>query len=181
VRPHPTKPGRGRGAALIAIALAAVLCAALLASPAGARPRHAPLPDRAAHSRTVAKRARNASLGEIVLTNLRGRTLYTLSAEVRGKFICTGACLSTWHPLVVPKGVKPLGPTRLGLVKRPDGRMQVTFRGRPLYTFSGDARAGQANGEGFEDVGTWHAASLGKITHREPPSQPEESPSPYPY
>ncbi len=181
MRSHPTKPGRARGAALLAIGLAVALCTALLATAASARPHHAALPDRAAHSRTVARKARNAGLGEIVLTNLKRRTLYTLSAEVRGKFICTGACLSTWHPLVLPKGVKPLGPTRLGLVKRPDGRMQVTFHARPLYTFSGDTRPGQANGEGFKDVGTWHAASLGKIKHREAPPQSEEAPYPYPY
>lgn len=44
-------------------------------------------------------------------------------------------------------------------MKRPDGRRQVTFRGLPLYTFDGDAKKGAANGEGFRDVGTWHAAS----------------------
>ena len=176
MRSHSSHPRQTRAVALLALVLATALCAAVLAAPAGAR-SHTGALDKAAHSRTVAKKARNAKLGEIILTNLKGRTLYTLSAEVKGRFICTGACLSTWHPLVVPQGVKPLGPTRLGLVKRPDGRMQVTFKGRPLYTFDGDTKAGQANGEGFKDVGTWHAASLGKITHSEPP---EESPNPYP-
>ncbi len=179
MRFHSSHPRQSRAAALVALALATALCAAVLAAPAAAAGSHIGAPDKAGHSRTVAKKARNASLGKIVLTNLKGRTLYTLSAEVKGRFICTGACLSTWHPLVVPKGVKPLGPTRLGLVKRPDGRMQVTFKGRPLYAFAGDTRAGQANGEGFKDVGTWHAASLGKISHSEPPQ--EENPSPYPY
>ena len=43
---------------------------------------------------------------------------------------------------------------------------QVTFKGRPLYSFSGDSRAGDVNGEGIKDVGTWHAA----VTAKAPPS-----------
>ena len=35
----------------------------------------------------------------------------------------------------------------------------MTFEGRPLYTFDGDSKKGDANGEGFKDVGTWHAAT----------------------
>lgn len=176
MRFHSSHPRQNRAAALLALALATALCAAVLAAPAGAR-SHVGALDKAVHSRTVAKKARNASLGKIVLTNLKGHTLYTLSAEVKGHFICTGACLAEWHPLTVPKGVKPLGPTHLGLVKRPGGQMQVTFKGRPLYAFAGDTKAGQANGEGFKDVGTWHAASLGTISHGESP--PPGSPYPY--
>lgn len=97
--------------------------------------------------------------GRTVLTNNQGLTLYSLSVEKHGRFICTGSCLSTWIPLVVRPGVKPVGPVALGTVKRPDGRRQVTFEGRPLYRFDGDSRKGQAKGEGFKDVGTWHAAT----------------------
>ena len=94
-----------------------------------------------------------------MLTNDQGRTLYSLSAENNGKFICTGSCLSAWHPLIVPAGVKPTGPVKLGTIKRPEGGTQVTYKGRPLYRFSGDTKAGEANGEGIKDVGTWHAAT----------------------
>ncbi|HEY7949389.1 MAG TPA: hypothetical protein VID51_00985 [Solirubrobacterales bacterium] len=114
----------------------------------------------ATSSKRVAKQAQNATLGKTILTTLAGRTLYTLSAETKGTFICKGGCLVAWHPLYVAAGVKPTGPVKLGTIKRPDnGRRQVTFRGRPLYTFDGDERAGDANGEGFKDVGTWHAAA----------------------
>ena len=128
----------------------------------------------------MAKKANNATLGETVLTSLKNRTLYTLSAEVNGRFICVGTCLSTWHPLVVAANVKPIGPTRLGKVRRPDGRFQVTFKGRPLYAFAGDTKAGDANGQGFKDVGTWHAASLGKISSQPAPQPQPENPN-YPY
>jgi predicted lipoprotein with Yx(FWY)xxD motif len=108
-------------------------------------------------TRLVTKASRNASLGQTILTTKRGRTLYSLSAEGGGTFICTAACLSVWHPLIVPAGVKPIGPVRLGTVTRPEGGVQVTYRGRPLYSFSGDTGPGQTNGQGIADVGTWGA------------------------
>ncbi len=108
-------------------------------------------------SKRVVKEAH--ALGHTVLTNNQGLTLYSLSVEKHGHFICTGTCVSTWIPLLVRPGVKPTGPVALGTVKRPNGKRQVTFNGRPLYTFDGDSRKGEANGEGFKDVGTWHAAA----------------------
>jgi predicted lipoprotein with Yx(FWY)xxD motif len=90
------------------------------------------------------------------------KTLYTLSAERHGKFICTEAsgCTGIWHPLTVASGVVPKGPVKLGTIKRPEGTVQVTYRGLPLYTFASDKKRGQVKGEGLKDVGTWHAAFL---------------------
>ncbi|HEY3483447.1 MAG TPA: hypothetical protein VGL02_31630, partial [Streptomyces sp.] len=127
--------------------------------------------------KVVVKEAENPTLGQTVLTTTKGRTLYSLSVETHGRFVCTGACLGTWKPLVVPRGVKPKGPVKLGTIRRPDGKTQVTFKGRPLYSFNGDTKAGEDNGEGFKDVGTWHAA---KVATSAPPA-PEAGPTPYPY
>jgi len=44
-----------------------------------------------------------------------------------------------------------------GFVKRPDGTMQVAYKGMPLYTFAQDKAPGEANGQGIKDVGTWTA------------------------
>jgi predicted lipoprotein with Yx(FWY)xxD motif len=152
------------------------LAAAALALPAAA----------AAATKSVAKEGTVASLGKTVLTNNAGRTLYSLSVEKHGNFICTGGCLATWKPLVVTAGTKPTGPATLGTVKRPDGRTQVTYKGRPLYTFKGDSKSGEANGEGIKDVGTWHAATLASSSAapESPPGQepsPPSNPPPYPY
>jgi predicted lipoprotein with Yx(FWY)xxD motif len=68
---------------------------------------------------------------------------------------------------------------KLGTIERPDGRTQVTFKGRPLYSFSGDSKAGDVNGEGIKDVGTWHAAVTAKAPPK-PEPQPQPEP-PYPY
>jgi predicted lipoprotein with Yx(FWY)xxD motif len=116
--------------------------------------------------------ASNASLNKKVLVNGKGRTLYSLSAESKRKIICKGACLNLWFPLKIHKGVKPVGAAHLGVMKRHEGFLQVTFKGRPLYRFSGDAKKGQANGEGFKDVGTWHAAAVGTIPAGPPQTTP---------
>ncbi len=130
-------------------------------------------------SKRVAKEAENETLDKTVLTSTTGRTLYSLSVEKHGKFICTDACLSVWHPLTVPAGVKPTGPVKLGTIERPEGGTQVTYRGRPLYRFGADAKAGEANGEGIKDVGTWHAATPPQPkTERAPQPTPE---NPYGY
>jgi predicted lipoprotein with Yx(FWY)xxD motif len=131
-------------------------------------------------SKRVARKGTVQALGRTVLTTRGGHTLYSLSVERHGRFICKGSCLLTWHPLLIARGVKPKGPVKLRTIRRPEGRRQVTFRGRPLYSFSGDLKKGEANGEGFKDVGTWHAAAVGPIGETQP-QPPPESPYPYPY
>ena len=144
----------------VVLIAAAVIAAAALATASGSTSR-------------VATVKTGHALGKTVLVNRAGRTLYSLSAETRGRFICTGTCLSVWHPLAVRKGQKPTGHLSLGTIRRPGGQIQVTYKGKPLYTFSGDHKPGQAKGEGFKDVGTWHAAVVGSAT-----KAPASSPTP---
>jgi predicted lipoprotein with Yx(FWY)xxD motif len=108
----------------------------------------------------LVKTASNPSLG-MILVNSQGMTLYHLSGEQNGKFICTSAaCLGVWHPLVAPTSAAPSadGVSSLGTVKRSDGAVQVTYKGAPLYTFTHDKQSGETNGQGIKDVGTWSAA-----------------------
>jgi predicted lipoprotein with Yx(FWY)xxD motif len=104
--------------------------------------------------------------GKRVLAAANGHTLYSLSAEKKGKFVCTesSGCLALWKPLLIPSGGSVIAPMKLklGSIKRPEGGRQATYRGRPLYTFAEDHRPGTANGEGFKDVGTWHAVAVPK-------------------
>ena len=105
---------------------------------------------------TVVKTAKNAKLGSTILVTLGGRSLYSLSAERNGRFICTDTtCLSLWKPLRVPRGSTPAGVKGLSLVTRPDHTRQVAYKGGPLYTFTGDRKAGDVRGNGFRDVGVW--------------------------
>jgi predicted lipoprotein with Yx(FWY)xxD motif len=111
----------------------------------------------------VVKTVSNGALGATVLVDGRGMTLYHLSGEQNGKFICTSSgCVQIWHPLTVRAGSAPSGTVgSLATVKRPDGTVQVTYQGLPLYTFAQDTAPGQANGQGIKDVGTWSAVTVG--------------------
>jgi predicted lipoprotein with Yx(FWY)xxD motif len=102
----------------------------------------------------------SSALGTI-LVNSQGMTLYHLSGEVNGKFICTSAaCLGVWHPLIAPaSGPSGSEASSLGTVKRPEGTTQVTYKGAPLYTFTEDHQPGETKGQGIKDVGTWSAVT----------------------
>jgi predicted lipoprotein with Yx(FWY)xxD motif len=112
-------------------------------------------------SAALVKTASN-SLGTI-LVDSQGMTLYHLSGEQNGKFICTSsACVGVWHPLIAPSSGAPSGEvSSLGTVKRPDGTMQITYKGTPLYTFTEDQQSGETKGQGIKDVGTWSVIATG--------------------
>ena len=109
--------------------------------------------------------------GKTILVNRRGMTLYHLSVERKGHFICTDStCLSLWKPVVVAKGVTPTGVKSLSVVKRPDGRRQVAYKGGPLYTFVQDRKPGDTKGNGFKDVGVWRVVTVAGTSASTPSS-----------
>jgi predicted lipoprotein with Yx(FWY)xxD motif len=68
-----------------------------------------------------------------ILATVHGRALY-----IRPHSGCSGTCLVSWPPLLMPKGKTiPLGTHCLGTMAR-GHRRQVTYRGKRLYLFSGD-------------------------------------------
>ncbi len=111
----------------------------------------------------VVTTAHNAKLGKTILVTSRGLTLYSLSAERNGRFICkNSSCLAFWIPLRVQKGMKPAGIRGLATIKRPDHTIQVTYRGAPLYRFYLDHKRGDILGNGFRDVGVWRPVAVAK-------------------
>ena len=97
-----------------------------------------------------------------VLVDAKGRALYRSEQERGGMVLCRGACLSFWQPLTVSapptKSSSLVG--RLAVVRRPEGRRQVTDNGRLLYSFKLD-KPGNVTGDGFKDAFgsqkfTWH-------------------------
>jgi predicted lipoprotein with Yx(FWY)xxD motif len=156
--------GKLRASLLVAIAIAAGLTATLLLVTRSGN---------ASGGSALVKTANNASLGRTILVTRNGLTLYSLSAERHGRFICTTAfCLSLWKPLVVARGVTPTGVKGLSVVKRPDAKRQVAFRGAPLYRFVQDTKPGQVKGNGFKDVGVWRPVTTGSA------KAPATTPSP---
>lgn len=129
-------------------------------------------------SSAVVVKSASSSLGTI-LVDSQGMTLYHLGGEQNGKFICTSsACLGVWHPLIAPSSGAPSGEVgSLGTVKRPEGTVQVTYKGMPLYTFAQDKQAGETNGQGIKDVGTWSVitTSSSSTPSTSSSSEPEKS------
>ena len=60
-----------------------------------------------------------------------------------------------------PEGDQADGPGRADHGAAPERPLQVAYRGEPLYTFVQDTKRGDVKGEGFKDVGVWHAATVG--------------------
>jgi predicted lipoprotein with Yx(FWY)xxD motif len=91
-----------------------------------------------------------------LLTDAAGLTLYTFDndATTPGKSACINACLSMWTPLFAPAGAKAQGDH--ALITRDDGRLQWTYKGRPLYRWYDDKKPGDMGGDGLRQV--WHVA-----------------------
>jgi len=110
-----------------------------------------------------------APAGSTLLVDSDGKTLYAADQEASGAVKCTGGCLQFWHPLTTtmrtPRAAG-LPSARLGTLQRKDiGAAQVTFDGKPLYTFKLDTAAGTTKGDGFMDAfgGTsfdWRAVTV---------------------
>src|SRR5882724_2081583 len=99
--------------------------------------------------------AREVSGVGTALVDPAGRTLYFADQENGSEIRCRAGCLRFWTPLTVAAGTTPLAGSGvagdLATVHRPDGSVQVTYRGKPLYTFSLDQGAGSAKGNGVQD------------------------------
>ncbi|HEV2427348.1 MAG TPA: hypothetical protein VGS61_03910 [Acidimicrobiales bacterium] len=89
------------------------------------------------HSQVVVKSFKSATVGTF-LTTMSGMPLYYSTHDKRDHSNCTGGCLSFWPALTVAKNVRPTGTTGLGTFKRPNGKIQVTWHGWPVYRFASD-------------------------------------------
>src|SRR5690348_13545793 len=100
-------------------ALAASSVLAACGSSSGGSPTPSASHSTGAGKATVVRTAPVSSLGGPVLADSRGLTLYHLSGERPGKWICTSAaCVNAWHPLIAPAGAAPRGSVgSLGTVK----------------------------------------------------------------
>ncbi len=92
------------------------------------------------------------------LVNGDGMTLYTFDNDSKGKSNCNGACANVWLPLIATVDASASGD--FSLITRSDGRKQWAYKGKPLYTFANDKKAGDTTGNEMGPNGThiWHCA-----------------------
>lgn len=109
------------------------------------------------------------------LVDPAGKTLYFADQEAGGMIKCTASCLTFWMPVAgSTDAAKSMD--GLGVVKRSDtGADQLTFQGKPLYTFKLDTAAGQDKGNNVQDAFagntfTWHAATTTAAAPTQAPS-----------
>jgi predicted lipoprotein with Yx(FWY)xxD motif len=111
-----------------------------------------------------------SSLGRI-LVDSQGRTLYLFEADKAGRSVCNGACAQYWPPLLTKSKPVAKGAVKkslLGVTRRRNGTMQVTYAGHPLYRFVQDTKPGQTSGQGLNlSGGEWYVLSAAgkKIEH----------------
>jgi predicted lipoprotein with Yx(FWY)xxD motif len=89
------------------------------------------------------------------LVDMKGMTLYTFDRDAAGKSNCNGTCAQNWPPLMAPANAAASG--EWSVVKRDDGSMQWAYKGKPLYTWVKDTKAGDVTGDGVNQV--WHVAA----------------------
>lgn len=112
-----------------------------------------------------------------VLATNSSASLYVLSVEKGASLKCTGSCLTTWPPLLVPSSASSVSMApgvkgAIGFVTR--GAMkQVTFNTYPVYTYSGDSSPNQSCGENVPAFGgRWTLASASATTAAATPVPP---------
>jgi predicted lipoprotein with Yx(FWY)xxD motif len=88
-----------------------------------------------------------------VLFDGRGYVLYSFTKDPNGRSVCTRKCAAAWPPYIVSR--KPRA-AKLGTTRRADGRLQLTYKGRPLYYYVGDRKPGQILCNDVDEFGgTW--------------------------
>jgi predicted lipoprotein with Yx(FWY)xxD motif len=118
-------------------------------------------PSAAPSAAAVSLALADSAKGKIIVDG-EGKTLYLFTPDEDAKKpTCYDSCAGTWPALVSPLGTPTVGDgldaSKVTVVARDDGQMQVQYGNYPLYYFSGDAKAGDLNGEGLGSK--WYVVS----------------------
>lgn len=91
-----------------------------------------------------------------VLVGAGGMSLYSFDRDPAGggKSVCNGPCATNWPPLMAGAGASASGDW--SIVTRDDGGRQWAYKGKPLYYWAKDQKAGDRTGDGFNNV--WRLA-----------------------
>jgi len=95
-----------------------------------------------------------ATVADGILVGANGMTLYTFDKDAAdsGKSVCNGPCATNWPPLMAADTDKADGAWTI--VTRDDGKKQFAYKGKPVYYWLKDTKAGDKTGDGMG--GNWH-------------------------
>jgi predicted lipoprotein with Yx(FWY)xxD motif len=71
------------------------------------------------------------------------QAIYIFEKDPKGGTVCYDECAEAWPPVFTdgePNAGKGVKSSLLGTVKRRDGRLQVTYAGKPLYFYAHEGR-----------------------------------------
>jgi predicted lipoprotein with Yx(FWY)xxD motif len=77
-----------------------------------------------------------------VLADRRGEAFYVFDKETTRRSRCYGACATAWPPVLAkgrPQAGRGASRRLLGTTRRRNGKLQVTYAGRPLYYYVADS------------------------------------------
>jgi len=131
---HPAKTGETTEMSIRVLALRALIASVLIGAPLAAFAADPAMP--------------YETLAGTALADAKGMTLYTFDKDAGGRSMCMGPCAANWPPLTAPPGATPTG--KFSVIPRDDGSHQWAYSGRPLYTWSKDAKPGDATGDGVQ-------------------------------
>jgi predicted lipoprotein with Yx(FWY)xxD motif len=87
-------------------------------------------------------------------------TVYRFANDTENVSNCSGQCLVNWPPVTVAsadsamQAVQPGIEGKVSTIARPDGTIQLTYKGMPLYYYTGDKAEGDTTGQGLNG-GLW--------------------------
>jgi len=84
--------------------------------------------------------ARSTEYGK-ALFGPSGKVVYVFGADRGSTSRCYGVCAKAWPPLLTsarPSAGSGVEAKLLGMTKRKDGKLQVTYNGHPLYYYEAD-------------------------------------------
>ena len=95
-----------------------------------------------------------------ILTDGHGRALYLFVADKGPTSTCNGPCAQEWPPLTTTGAATAaagVNSTLMSTSARPDGTVQVTYNGHPLYYYDDDKGPGTTAGQGETSYGAnWY-------------------------
>ncbi len=109
----------------------------------------------------------------MILVDTKGLSLYQFENDkTPGASTCgAGQCASTWPAAIVTTATPVVGSGITGKIatfkRADDGKLQLQINGHPLYTFAGDSKPGDVNGQKIIDkwyVTTGAGAKVGDTT-----------------
>ncbi|WP_433288167.1 hypothetical protein ACQPZQ_35310 [Pseudonocardia sp. CA-142604] len=113
-------------------------------------------------ARTIQMQAASSPKVGTYVTDSAGMTLYKSTSDNTNppQSNCNGRCAEVFQPMRVDGAAKiylsGIDASKVGVMQRSDGTVQVTLNGSPVYYYSQD-RPGQINGQGVSN--TWSAVT----------------------